>query len=414
MALADHFFIDGDGLHLPDYPTILKEMQDAVRAIYGADTYLEPDSMDGQIVALVSLSYYDLTQVLAWVYASFPPHTAQGDALSRVVKINGIRRLIPTNSQVDVVIVGQAGTVINAGQVEDAAGNRWALPEVVTIPTEGEVTVTATAVEAGALTVAEGSITKIVTPTRGWQSVTNPTALLPSQAGNPVETDAELRRRQTVSTMIPSLSVMEGIVGAVAALDGVTRLRGYENDTNITDDDGVPGHTIALVVEGGDATEIATALHRKKTAGTGTYASADDLAGGTTVTVNDQFGVPTDINFIRPTPVTITVEVEITALTGYIGDTASAIASAVADYINALGIGEEVYLNRLYTPANLSGQWQPTSPLPVGGIPAPATFVIDSILIARGLDTPADADLTLAFNEVAVCTAAVDVTVTVA
>lgn len=392
MAIRDHCFVDGDGLHLPDYPTVLAELQAAYRTIYGADVYLEADSQDGQWVAVLALSMFELMQVCSAVYNSFSPLTAQGDALSRQVKINGLRRRVPTASQVDLLVVGQAGTTIVSGLVEDSNGNRWALPAEVVIPVEGEITVTATAVEDGATQAAIGAVTRIITPTRGWQSVTNETEASP---GDPVETDAELRVRQAVSTMIPSLSVMEGIVGAVAAVDGVTRWRGYENDTDVTDADGIPSHSIAIVAEGGSSADIAAAIHAKKTAGTGTH-------GDTTVAVEDEFGVATDIKFERPSSVSITVEVGVTPLTGFLAETTTEIAAAVAASINALGIGTEVYLNRLFTPANL------------GSVPAGATFVVDSIQISKAPAAVGSANLTLAWNEVAVCDPDLDVTVTVA
>lgn len=47
------------------------------------------------------------------------PSTADTDALSRNVKINGIRRAVATKSTVSVVLVGVAGTIINNGIVSD-------------------------------------------------------------------------------------------------------------------------------------------------------------------------------------------------------------------------------------------------------------------------------------------------------
>ena len=85
----------------------------------------------------------------------------------------------------------------------------------MTVPVGGSIVVTATAAEIGSVTAAAGTINKIATPTLGWQTVNNVAA---ATIGDAIETDAELRRRQTQSTMIPSLSVMEGIVGAVASL----------------------------------------------------------------------------------------------------------------------------------------------------------------------------------------------------
>jgi uncharacterized phage protein gp47/JayE len=388
-AIGDLVFVDATGLRYPDYPTVLEYLKNEYRAIYGADTYLEADSQDGQWVSILALSMYETMLVASAVYNSFSPLTAQSDALTRNVKINGIARLIATRSQADLRIVGQAGTIITNGQAEDTLGRKWLLPASVTIPVGGEITVTANAAELGAIAAQANIINKIATPTLGWQTVNNPTAAV---EGDPVETDAELRQRQSISTMIPSLSVMEGIVGAVASLQGVQRYRGYENDTNATDSDGIAAHTIALVVEGGDSTAVATAIANKKTAGTGTQ-------GTTSVVVNDQYGVPNTINFYRPTVATISVEVSLSVRAGYLSTTADQIKAAVAAYLSGLEIGDDIFISKLFVPANLSN-------LPVG-----ETFDVTQVRIKKNAGSFGTSNITLAFNEIAECDAATDVTV---
>ena len=391
MAIADLVYVDATGFHYPDYPTVLEQLKDEYRTIYGNDVYLEADSQDGQWVAVMALAIFDTMQVAASVYNSFSPLTAQSDALSRNVKINGIRRRVATYSQVDLRIVGQVGTTINNGQAEDTLGQKWNLPVSVTIPVGGEITVTAQAADIGDVSAAAGTITKIATPTLGWQTVEN---LLPAVEGEPVETDAELRSRQAVSTAIPSLSVLDGTVGAVASLAGVTRFRGYENDSNATDANGIPAHSIAIVVEGGDAQAIGDAIATKKTPGTGTY-------GTTTVTTYDAYGLPNDIDFFRPTPATIGVEVTIQALTGYTTGFADLIAAAIAAQINALEIGDDVLITKLYVPANLPGN------------AAGSTFDITQLRIKKNAGAFGTGNVVLAFNEVAECDPTTDVTVIV-
>lgn len=207
MALAT---IDETGLHLPDYPTVLEDVKARFRGIYGDDLYLGPDSQDGQLCAVFALALHDAYTLAGSVYNAYSPATAQGTGLSRMVKINGLRRKPSGRSTVDLRLVGQAGTVIRGGMAGDAAGKRWLLPDEVAIPQSGEITVTATAEESGDIRAAAGDIVKILTPARGWQSVGNPAAALPGAA---VETDAELRRRQAISTALPSLTVFEGTPG---------------------------------------------------------------------------------------------------------------------------------------------------------------------------------------------------------
>ena len=339
MALAT---IDETGLHLPDYPTVLEDVKARFRGIYGDDLYLGPDSQDGQLCAVFALALHDAYTLAGSVYNAYSPATAQGTGLSRMVKINGLRRKPSGRSTVDLRLVGQAGTVIRGGMAGDAAGKRWLLPDEVVIPQSGEITVTATAEESGDIRAAAGDIVKILTPARGWQSVGNPAAALPGAA---VETDAELRRRQAISTALPSLTVFEGTLGAVASIPGVTRSRGYENDGGLPDADGIPAHSICMVVEGGDTAAIAEAIAAKKGPGAGTYGTTEAL-------VRDKYGVPNVIKFFRPAETPVDATVTIRPFPGYLSTTGESIRKNVAEHINGLNIGDDVSLSRLYSPAN--------------------------------------------------------------
>lgn len=383
------FTVDGTGGHLPAFADVLSYFQTQFWGIYGSDVDLGNDTQDGQWVGIVAAAHYDSCLQAEAAYNSRSPDTAQGAGFSSVVKINGIARAIPTSSTVDLTLVGQAGTTISGGIASGDTG-RWLLPATVTIPIGGSITVTATAEDIGAVSADANTITTIATPTRGWQTVNNAAAAV---AGAPVETDAALRRRQKTSTALPSLTVLEGIVGAIAALDGVTRYAPYENDSDTTDGDGLPPHSIAMVVEGGDALQIATAIAAKKAPGAYTY-------GTTSESVTDRYGVPRTIRFFRPTDKRIKVVVALTALAGYTTGIGAEIQAAVAAYITGLAIGADVYLHRLYVPANLNGATDS------------ASYNTTAITICFDGGSPGTADLTLAFNEAAICDPA-DVTLTV-
>lgn len=329
MALADLAYIDDTGFHYADYPTVLEYYKSSYRSIYGQDVYLEPDSQDGQWLAIEATALYDAISLAADVYNSYSPSNAQRDALSRNVKINGLQRKTPSRSMVDVLLIGQVGSTITNGVVEDGSSNKWLLPESVTFPSSGSITVTATAAEDGAIRAPSGSVNKISTPTRGWQSVTNPSD---AAVGRPVESDAELRVRQSQASALPSRTVVQGIISAVANLDGVSRLRLYENDTKIVDADGLPPNSIALVVEGGDSTEIAKTLAIKKTPGGYTFGTVE-------VDVTDTYGLPMKVRLSRPIYDTITATFNIKTLPGYTTSTGAAIRAAVAAYINSIAIG---------------------------------------------------------------------------
>lgn len=342
-------YIDETGYHFSDYPTFLAAVQQSYRDIYGADIYLESDSQDGQWLAILAQSLYDTAALGGSVYNSFSPVSAQGTGLSRLVKINGLNRRSPTNSTVVVTIVGVAGTILgtvdNLAVAQDTVGNKWNIPVGTTIPGGGTIDVTATAQEMGAITAEIGTVTEIFTPTFGWQTVTNAAA---ATTGVPVEIDAELRGRQAVSTANPSLTVFEGSNGAVANLEGVTQVRGYENDTGSTDANGLVAHSISTMVLGGVDADIAQTIALHKTPGTQTV-------GVTNVLVYDSHGMPLNIKFTRPDVATVSARITLAAKTGWTVDTETTISASVAAAINEFGIGNTVLLSRLFAPAYLVG-----------------------------------------------------------
>ncbi|SEI99156.1 Uncharacterized phage protein gp47/JayE [Azotobacter beijerinckii] len=384
--------IDASGISAPSYAEVLNYLQQQYRSIYGADTYLGNDSQDGQFVSLIALAISDANAAFIAAYNSFSPNTAQGNGLSSNVKINGIRRGVSTSSQVDLDVVGQAGTVITGGIARDVNGKNWLLPETVTIPPAGVITVTATCATTGEVSASVGQVSIIATPTRGWQSVTNASTAEP---GAPVETDSALRQRQKFSVALPSRTVLEGTTGAVESLTGVTRVATYENDTKITDANGIPENSISLVVEGGDVADIAQAIANKKTPGTGTY-------GTTAQQVIDIYGRPVTIRLFRPTYQAMTVAIALKALAGYSSVVGTAVQQAVSDYINSVLIG-----------GGLSGSVEWADAITAANsVPNSGTFKLTSLVIS-GPGGSGSPDVVLAFNQAATCTpASVVLTVT--
>lgn len=372
--------LSATGISAPSYSQIFNFLKTAYKSIYGSDVYLESDSQDGQFLAVIALAISDANAATVSAYLSFSPSTGQGAALSNNVKLNGIERASASRSQVDLLIVGQAGTEIANGVAEDHAGNKWRLPVFVVIPSSGEIIVTATCSVVGAINAAPGQVSRISTMIRGWQSVINPSAAAP---GAPVETDAALRQRQRTSTALPSRTVLEGMVGAVANVAGVTRYVAYDNDTRVTDSNGIPGNSVAVIVEGGDSVAIAQAIAAKKGPGGGTF-------GTTSVTVPNVYGMPITLHYFRPTYRSITAAITIKALAGYTSSTGRSVQQAVSDYVNHVAIG-----------GGPSGTVEWADALTAANsVPGSETFKITSLALTGpgGAGSP---DVPLAFNQAA-------------
>lgn len=223
----------------------------------------------------------------------------------------------------------------------------------------------------GPIEQSPNTITTISTPVLGWDSVTNPISAV---AGRFIETDEELRERFRVSKFERASNILEALYSALINLDTVEQVVIYENDTDVTDSNGIPAHSFMPIVLGGISTNIAQSIWENKPLGIRSY-------GNTSVTIYDSQGFPHDIGFERPNPVTIYIDLDITTNSEFPQDGEQAIKDAIAAYMEAqFGIGEDVVYSRLYTPINSIPGHQVnsltigTSPSPVGVSNIPIAF----------------------------------------
>lgn len=383
--------IDLSGISAPAYSDIYQSLIASFQQIYGASIYVAPDSQDGQWLGVLAKAIHDSNQAAIACFQAFSPTYAQGTGLSSVVKLNGISRNVATHSTAVGNVIGVAGTIIVGGAVKDASGNLWNLPPVVTIPVGGLVSVTVTANIAGNITAPSGTINQIATPQLGWQTFTSTSNAAPGAA---VETDDILRARQTVSTSLPALGIKEAIYAAVGNVTGVERFAIYENDTGTTDANGVPAHSFSVVVLGGDSQAIATAIAGRKPPGIQTY-------GTTTITVYDVYGFGIPVNYFTLTQVPVYFNITVKALPGYVATTGTQLIASLVEFVNALAIGEDVYLSQAQAAASLIE-------LGLG-----QTFYITTFNQGITASPSGTSNLAIAFNAAATCTSSnINLTVT--
>jgi uncharacterized phage protein gp47/JayE len=376
-------YIDASGLHMPTYGDILSNLVEQAQSVFGADIYLGNDSADYQLLSIFALSIYESMEAVQLAYNSRSPITAIGAALDGLIKLNGMTRRSASYSTCTVTLTGESATTILNGVVQDVYGNKWSLPANVTIGGSGTTDVTATCQTIGAITVLAGEISSIVTPTAGWTSVTNANA---AYAGTPVETDAALRSRQSISTELPSITMLSGTIAAIAGIVGVTRYKVYENPTNVVDNPVGPPHSITAVVEGGVTSDIAQVIYDNR--GLGVYTAGDLVTNVTDL----ESMVVTPIRFYRPVPVTVYIEADIRPMTGYTTSMLAAARLAVVNYVNGLQIGETLTISALYG-VLLSAMPSLTSP----------AFSVTALQAGITELALSSSDITFSFKEVAAC-----------
>jgi len=192
----------------------------------------------------------------------------------------------------------------------------------------------------GAITPAIGTVNQIVISYAGWDSVENNVV---ATIGRNSETDISLRERWAKSIFHRALGMTEAITAALYDVDGVTYAKTFENNTDTTDVDGRPPHSIEAVVQGGDVADICKNIWRTHSGGITTYGSVSS-------DVVDSQGITHTIYFNRPTILPIYLDIEVTENPEKELSAAaiSLIKSAVVDAFSKLEVGQDVILQSLY------------------------------------------------------------------
>jgi hypothetical protein len=190
--------------------------------------------------------------------------------------------------------------------VADTAGNQYQLVNTYNFSGAGTTSLLFQAALIGAVTPTINTITAIVTPTLGVTSVINPLAV--SSLGVNEQTDASLRiaRRQAISKA--SRGFQESILSNVAQVAGVTSVQVWENPGTGAAH-GVPSNSIWVIVAGGAALGIATAINNSRSLGVGMY-------GSTTQNVTNPDGSVIAITFDYATPENLYISFAYTVITG--------------------------------------------------------------------------------------------------
>jgi len=308
------------GLTIQTTPEIVAEILDGavgypgMREIYGADINVDANSPDGQMVNIIAQAKVDVLELTQQVYNSFDPDKAVGTSLDARCAINGVIRNAGTKTIQNVLVTTDRAVTL-AGldtsdtpfTVADTSGNEYQLVTTYAFVGAASTALVFQASLIGAVSSLPNTIISIVTVTLGVTAVNNPATY--TTLGLNEETDYALRIRRQKSVSLPSQGYLEGLVGALVDTTGVTEAKVYENDTNTTDANGIPGHSIWCIVEGGTDEDVANAIYVKRNAGCG-------MKGAETFPVLQVDGSYFTVKFDRPTPEDLWILFTVYAVTG--------------------------------------------------------------------------------------------------
>jgi uncharacterized phage protein gp47/JayE len=334
--------VDSTGFTIKTLQEVLADLDASLRTELGENLRLDADSVLGQIRGAIGTEISLVWEALGEVAAALDPDQAVGVYLDALAALSGITpRQQATRSTGTITVNGTSGTVIPAGsRVRDAAST-------VTVETTASATIAgATSVPVQALTTgpieaAAASLTVIVTPVAGWSSSTNAAALTPGQN---IESDLQLRARREASLQASGTGTDGGIRASL--LEIVEQAVVLSNRTTSTAADGTPAHAVRAILYPDPNSAIveaaiATAYFGQLPAGIQAWGTS------VTATVTDSQGVDHTIEWDYATEVDVYIDVTVTLAPG--SDVVAAdIQAAIVAYVNALEVGDDVRVLRVY------------------------------------------------------------------
>lgn len=380
-------------------PRTVNDIRDAMTASFRASQGTSLDLSDedplGQAFGIVSSEIAEAWEVLEDIYAARSRDSAAAEALDTIGFLTGLERPAARSSRVTLYLTGTNTTVIAAGSRASttstgkafattegatlatatswATGTTYAVGDVRTNATriyycitaglsasaptttadditDGTVhwryvgegaaydTAAAESVDTGPIVALSGDITTITTPVGGWSSVKN---LLDADLGADEASDEEYRLLQEIDLAAAGASTADAIRQAVLEVEDVTSVTVFVNDLDTTDGDGMPPHSVEVMVQGGADQDIFDTVGANAAGGIKTHGTE---AG----TWTDSEGNEHDVEFSRPDEVEIYVDVVlIKDPDEYPADGDAQVKAAIVAYGDAQLCGKDVVASRI-------------------------------------------------------------------
>ncbi|QHQ16237.1 phage baseplate protein [Pectobacterium parmentieri] len=321
---------------------------------------INPESPDGLVIAAWCETLANLDEAVISAYHSADPNSAIGQQLDRIAAFAGIKRRDSTFSTVTVTFTGTPLVEIPAGTLvrNRITGTLWATDSTVETSSGGTATANVTCTTAGSQAGNSNNLSIIATPIGGITAVTNAN---PASLGRDEESDNAFRVRRNESVAFPGNNQLDNIYAALVNLEGMKQVRIYENTESAPDENGVEGHSLAIVIDGGEAADIVATIAKRKNPGCGLNRYNNSIPNKISTDTVTPGGNPFNATFFRPEFIPIFVRVSISSDQRFDDDE---IKRSIVAYSNigfeqttgfaktGFRIGEDVGAGRLYTPVN--------------------------------------------------------------
>ena len=339
-------YITGTGVIVPDTSTVIGNVQDEWREVFGRDLSVDPETPQGRIIDMIARQRVFTIQMAAALSNVLNLNKAYGFVLDDIGSLFQLSRNSATYTTTQITMSGVADTVIPVGtELMSDDGYKFVNDYEYVIGSNGSVTGLFRATERGAIPAPYGSITTIISTVSGLETVINNAS---ADVGQEQESDQEFRNRIKDSLNVNSMSVLSAIKSAVANIDGVNQVVAYENTSNtdyvLNTVFKIPGHGFGIIVDYDEtdlsnqpvANAIAEAIYKKKTLGAGQISAETEEGEPYIVEIdyedlNDNDGH--NITFAKPLSCNVATVINVNKKNYAGDDLESDIKDAIANFI---------------------------------------------------------------------------------
>lgn len=343
------------GYYCPTFDDIIAEKNKKAKTLFGQDFDTDEKSFAGKLFQTNAAAELKLCQIAEDIYYSIFPSTARGLSLDRVCEFVNLQRECEGSAVHKLKVYGEQYYVISAGTLfkNSETGVEFYSVQKATIGNEEQgqegtftyyADVEVQCTQSGEIGNTQNIDSLVEVDTHVYSVVYNEQLAY----GTPIESDPELRGkfREVVNGLGTSNDA--AIKANVLRVSGVNDVIIIDNNTNedmiISDTLTITKGSYGVIVHSDSMTiddDIAEAIFAKQPFGI-------TQCGNKSVVVKDDSGVEHTVKFTYVATTTVHVDITIKTDNTFTADGEQLIKDNVTEYINGLGIGDEVVYSRLY------------------------------------------------------------------
>ncbi len=327
-----NYSYSNSGVIIPDTEEVLTTVQAEFTDALGSDLSLEEQTPQGRLIDAETqarkntiIFNADMANVLININLS------AGTALDAWGANFDTPRIGAYSSTAPVLVTGVAGTVIPADAQASADGVIWLNESEIIIGDDGTATGTFYCQTTGAIELEVGALNKIIGSSTlgisGWETITNTES---ATLGAEQESDASYKQR-LLNSIFTGTALFGNYKSAVLAVTNVNDVYTVENPLSTertVDNYTMVGHSVLVVVDGGDAEEVAYALYEVKSAGCAWNGNTD------VVVIDKDYNTTNNVSFYIPDRIQIAVSLSVTNTGVSSATLEDDIKNIIIDYFN--------------------------------------------------------------------------------